>query len=248
MTNTLHRYGSPDSFRDDFVVFIRNSKGRNDVGSIPKLKAFLETALRHRPVTISQYRFGSMTRPSDGLTPMVHWRRPLRELSPEQIVASIASDHTVAAIFDSANAMEGFLREVKAADWGLSVNVAGLTDAVQAAARRAGITRHSVEYSLGFQGARDRLPERAVLELSTMCGHSMVSPNLARKMLDWVREGRRTPEQAAACMGRFCSCGVFNPARAARLLEAARTARSAGASPAPAGASAGPSEVPRAAR
>jgi hypothetical protein len=50
----------------------------------------------------------------------------------------------------------------------------------------------------------------------------MVSPNLARKMLDWVREGRRTPEQAAAYMGRFCSCGIFNPVRAIRLLEAAR--------------------------
>jgi hypothetical protein len=54
-----------------------------------------------------------------------------------------------------------------------------------------------------------------------MCGHSMVSPNLARKMLDLVREGRRTPEQAAAYLGRFCSCGIINPTRAIRLLEAA---------------------------
>ena len=33
--------------------------------------------------------------------------------------------------------------------------------------------------------------------LSTMCGHGMVSHNLAKKMIDWVKEGRRTPEQAA---------------------------------------------------
>jgi hypothetical protein len=39
-------------------------------------------------------------------------------------------------------------------------------------------------------------------------------------MLDLVREGRRTPEQAAAYLGRFCSCGIFNPTRAIRLLEA----------------------------
>ncbi len=56
-----------------------------------------------------------------------------------------------------------------------------------------------------------------------MCGHGMVSPNLTRKMLEWVREGRRTKEQAAAYLGRFCSCGVCNPARAVRLLEAARS-------------------------
>lgn len=222
MTNTLHRYGPPESFRDDFIVFIRNSKGRNDVGSIPKLKEFLRTALRHRPVTISQYRFGSTVRPAEHLNPRIHWTRPVQDLTPEQIIEAITKDHTVAAIFDTPEAMASFLREVKAADWGLSVNVAGLTAPVHACAKRAGIVRHSVEYSLGFQGALDRLPERPVLELSTMCGHSMVSPNLARKMLEWVREGRRTPEQAAAYLGRFCSCGIFNPARAVRLLEAAQ--------------------------
>jgi hypothetical protein len=222
MTNTLHRYGPPESFRDDFIVFIRNSRGRNDIGSIPKLKAFLRTALRHRPVTISQYRFGSTVRPVDNLTPSVHWRRPVQDLTPEQVIEEVTKDHTVAAIFDGEKAIEEFLRAVKAADWGLSVNVAGPTASVHACAKRAGIVRHSVEYSLGFQGALDRLPERQVLELSSMCGHSMVSPNLARKMLDWVREGRRTPEQAAAYMGRFCSCGIFNPVRAIRLLEAAR--------------------------
>jgi hypothetical protein len=55
--------------------------------------------------------------------------------------------------------------------------------------------------------------------LSTMCGHGMVSHSLAKKLIDWVREGRRTPEQAASYMTRFCSCGVFNPTRAARILE-----------------------------
>jgi hypothetical protein len=51
----------------------------------------------------------------------------------------------------------------------------------------------------------------------------MVSMSLAKKMIDWVKEGRRTPEQGAAILTRFCSCGVFNPARAARLLDAARS-------------------------
>ena len=37
---------------------------------------------------------------------------------------------------------------------------------------------------------------------------------------DWQR---RTPEQAATYMQRFCSCGVFNPARAKRILEEARS-------------------------
>jgi hypothetical protein len=50
----------------------------------------------------------------------------------------------------------------------------------------------------------------------------MVSQSLAKKMIDWVREGRRTPAQASAVLARFCSCGVFNPSRSARILEEAR--------------------------
>jgi hypothetical protein len=51
----------------------------------------------------------------------------------------------------------------------------------------------------------------------------MVSFALAQKMLDMVREGRRTPEQAVATLTRFCPCGVYNPSRAMRLIEEART-------------------------
>ncbi|MBI3698403.1 MAG: hypothetical protein HY238_26635, partial [Acidobacteria bacterium] len=58
---------------------------------------------------------------------------------------------------------------------------------------------------------------------STMCGHGMVSFNMAKKMLDMVREGRRTPDQAVLTLARFCPCGVYNPVRARRLLEDART-------------------------
>ena len=56
-----------------------------------------------------------------------------------------------------------------------------------------------------------------------MCGHGMVSFNLAKKMIDWVQEGRRTPHQACEYMARFCSCGIFNPSRARRILEDARS-------------------------
>jgi hypothetical protein len=58
--------------------------------------------------------------------------------------------------------------------------------------------------------------------LSTMCGHGMIAHSLAKKMIDWVKEGRRTPEQASSYLARFCSCGVYNPSRAIRILEDAR--------------------------
>jgi hypothetical protein len=47
----------------------------------------------------------------------------------------------------------------------------------------------------------------------------MLSFNFVRKMIEWVKQGRRTPEQASATLARFCSCGVFNTTRACRLFE-----------------------------
>ena len=89
----------------------------------------------------------------------------------------------------------------------------------------AGIPRHSVGYSLGFEGKTEKLPEAEVLLLATMCGHGMIASSLAKKMIDWVKEGRRTPEQAVTYLTRFCSCGVFNPARATRILEQVQSKR-----------------------
>jgi hypothetical protein len=95
-------------------------------------------------------------------------------------------------------------------------------DGALACCNAAGVARHSAGYSLGFEGKTEHLPNSDVLALSTMCGHGMVSMSLAKKMIDWVKEGRRTPDEAAVVLTRFCSCGVFNPSRAKRLLEEAR--------------------------
>jgi hypothetical protein len=69
----------------------------------------------------------------------------------------------------------------------------------------------------------NHLPNSQVLEISTMCGHGMVSNNLVEQMIAYVKTNDRTPEEAAAYLACFCPCGIYNPARAKRLLEEART-------------------------
>jgi len=55
-----------------------------------------------------------------------------------------------------------------------------------------------------------------------MCGHGMVSFNLIRKMIEYVKLRRLTPKKAAKIMTKCCECGVFNPVRAETLLEKVR--------------------------
>jgi hypothetical protein len=129
----------------------------------------------------------------------------------------------VAAVFDERVHAEDFVKAVKAADLGLCINISTSIDGAEQCCHTACQPRHSVGYSLGFEGKTEKLPNTQVLSLSTMCGHGMISASLAKKMIDWVKEGRRTPEQAVTYMARFCSCGVYNPARAKRILEDARS-------------------------
>ena len=49
----------------------------------------------------------------------------------------------------------------------------------------------------------------------------MIAHTLAAKMIGRVRSGRSTPEEAAVHLARFCVCSIFNPARAARILDRA---------------------------
>jgi hypothetical protein len=221
MTNTLHRFGAAASFRDDFIVFAIASKGKNDQGALEKLRTFLKMALKYKPVNLGDARHGGALRPCKNLKPSAHWKR---DMTPDFQAVIDGLDHptTCAAVFDNKQAAEEFVKELKEADLGLSINISTSIEGAEECCHYAGLARHSVGYSLGFEGKTEKLPNSQVLMLSTMCGHGMISHSLAKKMIDWVKEGRRTPEQAVTYLTRFCSCGVFNPSRAKRILEEAR--------------------------
>jgi post-segregation antitoxin (ccd killing protein) len=230
MTNTLHRYSdhyaferirNPEPVQDDYIVFAMASRGINDDNLVEKYRTFLSLALKHKPVNIGDATKGGLIRPRQDMNPTAHWRR---EHGPdaEQVMAGIDGPTTVAAVFDNYQAMKDFVEELKAADLGISINISAPINEAQRCCRESDISRHSVEYSVGFRGRVDKLPDATTLQLSTMCGHGMVSANFAKKMLEWVKENRRTPEEAARYMARFCICGVFNIARAERILSEAR--------------------------
>jgi len=219
VTNTLHRYGKADSFNDDYIIFAIPSIGKNDEGCIPKLKEFLRICAKHEPANLGNGNRGSFA-PERSLNPTAHWNRSAKP-NWNAVIEGVSRPGTVAAVFSNEDKARACFKEVVDQDFGLSVNMSTSVENATKIAAAAGIRRHSVEYALAFNDPHDHLPNSQILELSTMCGHGMVSFNLARKMLDMVREGRRTPEQAVSTLARFCPCGVYNPDRAKRLLAAA---------------------------
>jgi hypothetical protein len=231
MTNTLHRYSEhyavqrppdPAPVVDDFIVFAMATRGINDDGLVDKYRTFLRLALKHHPVNIGDATKGGMLRPKQNLNPTAHWKRN-QLADPEEVIAGIDGHTTAAAVFDKYENMKAFVDDLRKANLGISVNISAPLGEAARCCRDSGIARHSVEYSLGFCGRVDKLPNATVLELSTMCGHGMLSAQFVEKMLEWVKENRRTAAEVSRTMARFCSCGVFNIRRAERILNEART-------------------------
>ena len=217
MTNTLHRSGRPEDFKDDYILFAMCTRGKNDSGAPEQLRAFLKICARHNPVNMGDGKNGSIFRPSRHLNPLAHWRRPANG-SVKEVIEGLTTPTTASVVFDNSDALSECLKEVKAADLGLSINISSLVEDAARCSREAGIEPHAVEYSLGFMGNTSHVADANTLSLTTMCGHGMVARAFAEKMTDWVKTRRKSAAECARYMSRFCVCGVFNPVRAERLL------------------------------
>ena len=204
MTNTLHRQGTPESLKDDYVIFAHTAKGITREGSAQKIQEFMRICLKYQPVNIGDAKQGNIHQD---------------DIDIQKLISNQGDGAGAAAVFTDLDTLQKVVEDLIQADLGISINISGLLDEVQECCRKAGMNRHSAEHSLGFWGARDRLPEREGLEFNTMCGHGMVSFNLIRKLIEYVKLRRLTPKKAAKIMAKCCECGVFNPVRAEMLLE-----------------------------
>jgi hypothetical protein len=207
MTHTLHRSGTAESLSKDYVLIMLRAVGINDRGYLPKVQEFLRIALRHNPVNLGSEMKGSMY-----------------EFQPEEVIVDAKGDSHV--VFDNPRALTEFLKEVKEAELGLSVVVSGIFEIVDKCLEEAGLKHHTANFSLGIWGKTEKLPGTDILEVTTMCGHALISPNLVRTMVKEIKVGTKTPEEAAKTLTPNCTCGIFNPARAAELLAAMATKKS----------------------
>lgn len=200
MTHTLHRKGDTQSLKEDFVVLIMPAQGVNVPGSDEKLRKLWGIFSHYKVVNWGDATNGNK------------YALSLEDLKKKKSMIGHA-------VFKDKETLTRFIKELKETELGLSTVLSGLYDEVKGCCSREGIKLHTVEHSLGIHGNIKKLPPEKVLEVHTMCGHAMVSPNLIKAMVEDVRKGKKAPEAAADELARHCACGVFNPYRAAKLLK-----------------------------
>ncbi len=202
MSHTNHRTGTYESLQKDFAVIMMPARGINEVDTGLRLQQFLQIGYRHHPVNAGPARTGDafMT-------------------APEKLIAHERKSKIAQIVFDDRKNLEGFIRDLVAADLGFSIIVSGLFDEVEDVCQRVGVKRHTTLCSLGVWGRVDRLPGSEVMDIATMCGHGMIAFNLVKDVIERLKRRSLSLDEAVKTLTRPCACGVFNPARARDLLS-----------------------------
>ncbi|NQU88524.1 MAG: hypothetical protein HQ541_22480 [Mariniphaga sp.] len=203
MTHTLHRIGNPDNLRRDIVFTYMPSNNINHVGSAPIIRKFLEMCRDLGAIKIGDTRKGN----------------EYVQGSLENMLNNIEDRAVVEAVFDDEKKATTALKALKEADLGLSLVVSGLFEQTQQCCKKAGLKMHTINQSLGIWGHTEKLPNGAVLELNTMCGHGMVAVSLIEHAIEKVKKGKWTPEKAAENLFKCCVCGIVNITRAAEIFR-----------------------------
>lgn len=202
MTHSLHRSGTVESMRGDYVWFMYQAKGINDKNIAPKAMEFIATAEAVGSENWGDVKSGSVL-----------------EFPVEEIKARVTDRSRLRGVFTRRAQVVEFIEQIKEKDLGLSVVIAGVLDEVLPACKEANVTPHTINYSLGVWGKKELLPSEEVLAVTTMCGHHQISPKLVQKKVEEVRIGRKSPEEAAKELALYCPCGIFNQVRCAKLVE-----------------------------
>ncbi|HEY5460530.1 MAG TPA: hypothetical protein VIJ89_02160, partial [Deferrimonas sp.] len=150
MSHTLHRRGTLESLKNDYVLFAMSAKGINEVESDAKLRRFLEIVNRFGPVNLGDMRTGNRYITTTG-----------------EIIEKTRDTSIVHGVFDNRESLIKALQALKDEDLGISVIVSGLMGDVRECCREAGVNRHTCETSLGIWGKTERLPDEEILRFTT---------------------------------------------------------------------------------
>ena len=203
MTHSLHRVGNEEQLKEEYFVLSSAADGFNVEGAKEKLIKIMDIIEEVGPVNFGFSKVGCA---HTGVT-MAYLR-------------SIYNNRSrVRAVFGSREKVKKLLRRLKEEDVGISITISGLRTELQKIAKEVGITPHSVNLSLGVFGKKDLLPPKEILEITTMCGHHLVSPLLARKIIDDVRKGVLSSKEGSIELAKPCICGFVNQERVQKVIE-----------------------------
>jgi len=198
MTHTLNRIGLSEERSGEEIIFLAMVQAKQKDEKAEAMKELASIVLKYNPSNF----IGAPT----GVT-------------PESLVQFAGRMSVITAVFHDLKTVTNMVQEIKSRKPGISVVLSGLFGDVHQVCQKAGLTEHTHNISLGVFGQTEKLPEKDVMEITTQCGHALISRHYVKYLGKKVKKGKMTSEEAARLLIKPCVCGIGNTTRIGEILE-----------------------------
>lgn len=208
MTHTMHRFGTQESLKGDFVWLF-----------YPSVYVKVDNLIEKTVTTIDIIEECNCVNWGDVKNTII------LAAETDEIKNKLREDSRIRGVFISRDDVVRFLKKMKEADLGVPVIISGLLSEILPAVEESGLKPHTINFSLGIWGKKELLPADEILAITTMCGHHMISPGIAERVIQDVATGKMTARNASMKIAPLCACGIFNQVRAEKLIADAASRR-----------------------
>jgi hypothetical protein len=198
MTHTLNRTGLSEAHPGEEIVIVCMVHRAEKAQKMEEMREIARTVLGHEPENVIGKPLGFGAEEIEMMAPMTG---------------------IITAVFTNKDDALKVVKEIKAQKPGISVVLSGLFSDIGDICECAGLKEHTHHISLGVYGKTERLPDGKMLEITTQCGHSLVSSHLIDAVLKKIRKAKMTTEEAAMVLAKPCACGIVNTKRVKAMLE-----------------------------
>lgn len=198
MTHSLNRTGLSESRPGEEIVVLCMAHRPDRANKMDAMGKLAEAVLKYEPNNVIGRPMG---------------------FDDESIKMIAPMGGIITAVFNSREDVEKLVKEIKEQKLGVSMVLSGLFDDVSDVCKCAGLKEHTHHISLGVFGKTEKLPDAKTMEITTQCGHALISRHLVEHCVKKIRKGKMTPEEAAQMLIKPCACGIGNTRRIESILS-----------------------------
>jgi hypothetical protein len=140
-------------------------------------------------------------------------------IAEEDLIPLAGMTGIITAVFNEKDEVSRLVEEIKSKKLGISVVLSGLFSDIRDICEANGLTAHTSHYSAGVFGKTDKIPDRLTLDVTTQCGHALVSRYYVKDIVRRIKKGQLSASEGSELLSKPCVCGIVNKRRTAEILS-----------------------------
>jgi len=197
MTHTLNRTGLTDKVPGEEFIFLCMVNQHEKEQKADAMKKIAETVFKYKPDNFIGLPMG---------------------FTKDDVISLAPTTGIVTAVFNSQDDLLELVRDIASQDLGISVVISGLFSDINSICCSSDLKEHTFNISLGIFGKTENLPDNKTLEITSQCGHGLISPHLVKHIAKRINKGKMTTDEGAQMLFKPCVCGIGNPKRIQKIL------------------------------